>query len=602
MSPFKIRRTASLGFVRVAITALMALPLAAQVQLPVQLPAPPDKTVPKVAPKPSATPAKPPSEPPRTTTAPAPAPNHPATTPTGPAATPARPATTPTRPAVPAGPPRTPGHVAPAPGMNRSRPGETITRTPRGEVTRSPRGEVRVIRTRGMDIHYGQGGAKKIVRERADGSVAVSNRYGDGYIQHPYSYRGTTIVQRTYYVNGGVSGRIYQPYTFGGVGLNVYAPAYYYPTPLYGWAYYGWGAPVAYSWGWTEDPWYGYYGVYFTPYPVYASPSLWLTDYLMSQTLQAAYLEHAAELSNAQASYTPITPDIKQQIADEVRRQITLESSEARAGTQTPPDPGSSGIARMLSDNTAHIFVVSASLDVQSNAGACWITEGDVLRLSPGALPDSSMANLVVLAGKGQNHCQKGSTVTVGVADLQDMQNHMRETIDEGLGNLQKNQGQNGIPAAPRPATAPVVQTAYAAIAPPPDPNVATELSAQTREAGQAEQEVLSQGGPDGPNAGADPEPVARPDFRGNCDALESQALGLMQNPPTNSTWRNDLSSPLRQIQLQGFDAYIRDNGGISALMATTREDLATTMAQRDTYGIKLNRAWIDLLNCMSRR
>ena len=77
----------------------------------------------------------------------------------------------------------------------------------------------------------------------------------------------------------------------------------------------------------------------------------------------------------------------------------------------------------------------------------------------------------MVLATKGQD-CRQGASVVVGVADLQDMQNHMREMVDQGLAELQKKQGQNGIPAAPAAATAQPTQTAYAAIAPPPDPNV----------------------------------------------------------------------------------------------------------------------------------
>jgi hypothetical protein len=113
----------------------------------------------------------------------------------------------------------------------------------------------------------------------------------------------------------------------------------------------------------------------------------------------------------------------------------------------------------------------------------------------------------MVLASKGQD-CQRGATVVVGVADLQDMQNHMRETLDLGLADLQKKQGQGGIPPAPPAAAAPPVQTAFAAIAPPPDPNVATELSAQTKEADQAEQEAV-QAAPGGPSAGPNPEPVA---------------------------------------------------------------------------------------------
>src|ERR1700723_405495 len=111
----------------------------------------------------------------------------------------------------------------------------------------------------------------------------------------------------------------------------------------------------------------------------------------------------------------------------------------------------------------------------------------------------SPTANLMVLATKGQD-CQKGATVTVGATALQDMQNHMRETLDPGLADLKKSEAKKGTPPAPAAAAAPPVQTAYAAIAPPPDPNVATELSAQTKEADQAEQEA-QQASPSGPSA-----------------------------------------------------------------------------------------------------
>jgi hypothetical protein len=430
------------------------------------------------------------------------------------------------------------------------------------------------VHRKGMDITHGPDGSRTIVMERPDHSKVVSNRYGHGYIQRPYMYHGAEFVHRTYYVNGVAYSRVYRPYFWHGVAMNVYAPGFYYAPAFYGWARNPWVAPIAFRWGWAGNPWYGYYGGYFTPYsrvyrpyvlhgvamnvyapgflyapafygwaynpwaapitfgwgwtgdlwyeyygsyfapsPTYASPSLWLTDYLLAQTLQAAYQARPAELANAQANFTPMTPYVKQQIADEVRRQIALENSEAAAGAQTGPDPGSSGIARMLSDNTAHVFVVSAGLNVQlvpwrdgvwvaSSRGPghwvfgrvsymeCPITEGDVLSLIPGTGPNAYRPTLVVLASKGQD-CRIGATVVVGIGELQEMQNHMREILDLGLAELQKQQGQNGIPAAPAAAAAPPVQTAYAAVAPPPDPNVASELSAQTKEADHAEQEAL---------------------------------------------------------------------------------------------------------------
>lgn len=409
-----------------------------------------------------------------------------------------------------------PGESRPGEHFGTNRPGghpnETISHGAHGEeIRRGPHGDVRDVHARGMDIHHGPGGERTIIRERADHSRLVSDRFGHGYIERPYAYRGATFVNRTYYVGGAPYVRVYQPFVWGGVSMNVYAPGYFYAPAFYGWAYNPWVAPITFGWGWAGNPWYAYYGGYFTPYPVYASPALWLTDYYVSHTLQAAYLERQAELANAQASFTPMAPDVKQQISDEVRRQIALENSEARAGAQAPPDPGSSGIARMLTDNTSHVFVVSAGLTLQSNLGECPVTQGDVLRLNPGTPPNASTANLLVLATKGQD-CQQGSTVVVGVADLQDMQNHMREMVDQGLAELQKKQGQNGIPAAPAGATAQPTQAAYAAIAPPPDPNAGAELSAQTKEADQAEQEALQgSGNLGGPSAGPNPEPVSTP-------------------------------------------------------------------------------------------
>jgi hypothetical protein len=368
-----------------------------------------------------------------------------------------------------------------------------VTRTPNGgEIHRAGSGRIGAVKVHGMDVHYGPQHSRMIVRERADHAVVVSNRYGYGYIQRPYNYRGAAFVRRTYYVNGLAYNRIYQPYLLAGVPLYVYAPTYYYSSPFYSWAYYPWDVPVTYSWGWMGDPWYAYYRGYFTPSAVYASPSLWLADYVMAQTLQAAYLERAAELANNQINAEPLPSDVRQMIADEVNRQIALETHEA-ANAQTVPDPGSSGIERMLADaKQLHIFVVSSPLYLQSGIGECRLTEGDVLGLQLGGhQPDTTIGVRVVMARQSDS-CPRGSLVWVDIADLQEMQNHMRELIDQGLGELQRTQGQNGIPATTA-AAQPPAQPAYADLAPPPDPNVANELKAQNSEADQALQETFNQ-------------------------------------------------------------------------------------------------------------
>src|SRR5262249_30568942 len=145
-----------------------------------------------------------------------------------------------------------------------------------------------------------------------------------------------------------------------------------------------------------------------------------------------------------------------------------------------------------LADNSSHVFVVGAGLDVQSGAGECPLTEGDVLQMTSAPPANSAMANLVVMASKGQD-CRKGSTVSVAIPDLMDMQNHMRQPLDQGWADLQSRQGQDGIPAAPPAASRAAVDAPFLASAPPPDPNIATEVSQQAESAAQAESDVLDQ-------------------------------------------------------------------------------------------------------------
>ena len=294
------------------------------------------------------------------------------------------------------------------------------------------------------------------------------------YEERKVSFRGHEFAHRTYYIDGVAYSHFYQHYYYRGIAFEVYAPHYYYTPAFYGWAYAPWRTPVAWEWGWAVDPWYRYYGGWFRPYPVYTSPALWLTDYLLAQTLEAAYesrIEAKAVRPDAQGTgSTPMTPEVKLAIAEEVRRQLALDNSEGATSHQNLPDPGSSGVARMLSDHTAHVFVTSNSLEVPSTDGQCEISEGDVIQLSGPVASDAITANLVVLASKGSD-CRQGTTATVGLADLQEMQNHMRATIDHGLDELQSKQGQGGMPAAPPDAVKPPVPTDFAAIAPPPDPN-----------------------------------------------------------------------------------------------------------------------------------
>ena len=390
---------------------------------------------------------------------------------------------------------------------------QTVVHTANGgSLAKRPGGQVASFHDpkRGMDVHHNLSGNRRVEVERGDHSRIVAERGGRGYVQRPYMYHGHEYARRSYYYNGHYYHGYYGRYSYHGLYVNPYFPTYYYGAAYYGWVYNPWAAPIAYGWGWGGNPWYGYYGAYFTPYPVYASPSLWLTDYLIANSLQAAYQAQANAQAAAMSNPAPLTPETKQLIADEVRQQVALENNEAQtSGQNRDPDVASSSIQRMLTDGKPHVFVAGHDLDLVDAGGTeCAVSEGDALQLTGQTAPDAQAATLNVLASKGGKECPRGDTVSVAFEDLQDMQNHMRETIDAGMQELQKKQGQGGLPAAPAAAKAAPVESPMAAIAPPPPPEseVAAQINQQSQEADKAEQEAGSgtASGP-GPNAGTPP-------------------------------------------------------------------------------------------------
>jgi hypothetical protein len=384
-----------------------------------------------------------------------------------------------------------------------TRGGSAVRTRPNGRVS-----DVHDAR-RGMDVHHGLNGNRRVSVQRHDGSRMVSERGRRGYVERGYHYRGHDFGRRSYYYHGHEYNRYYRGYGYRGLSLSVYAPDFYFGPGFYGWAYNPWAVPISFAWGWGGSPWLGFYGGFFAPYPVYPSAAFWLTDYIISQDLQAAYAAHqeAGEVDGDQAAAggpPELTPDVKQMVADEVKSELALENSEAAQNAkQQDVDPGSSGIARMLADGRPHTFVAGGALDlVDTNGQECAISDGDVLQLQTPPAADATAADLVVMASKGGNECQKSSTVTVQLTDLQEMQNHMRETIDQGLQDLQAKQGKGGLPPAPPSAQAKPTETEYAQIAPPADQQDAVDLQQQGQQADQAEKDVTAEAAQDSGAAG----------------------------------------------------------------------------------------------------
>jgi hypothetical protein len=349
---------------------------------------------------------------------------------------------------------------------------------------------------RGMDIHHGLAGGRSISIEHADHSRSFYERGRPGFVQHPYSFHGHDFARRTYVYRGHTYSHFYRGYGYHGVFLNLYAPSFFFHPAYYGWAYRPWGAPVYYHWGWGGAPWYARYNYYFSPYPSYPSAAYWLTDYIVAQQLQAAYNAQVEAGVNygggvAGGGQPLLTSDVKQMIADEVRNQLALEGQQAQ---QQDVDPASSGLAALMNDVAAghqHVLLVSGALDVVDDYGdECALSDGDALALRDVPPADATAANMVVLASKGGAECQRNSVVAVPLDSLQEMQNNLRQSIDQGLQELQNNQGKNGIPAAPNAAA--VQPAVYTTAAPPDDNNAANELQQQAQQADQVEQQNVA--------------------------------------------------------------------------------------------------------------
>src|SRR5271154_6190669 len=450
---------------------------------------------------------------------PAPAPaQHPAQKPATPGARPAAPGANPApgaRPATPGASPATPGAKPATPGARPAAPGAkpatpaakpaavhnpngttTINRPNGSSVTRDAKGKPTSVTTPGgakasfnsagkvssihtsvtdknpahsgdMNISKDAHNQRTVVTTRKDGARLVSTGGHRGFVEHGFNRNGRPYMRRTYVANGRASAVVYRGYPYRGGVYYGYVPGYYYGPGYYGWAYDPWGGPAPYAWGWGGDPWYGYYGGYYAAEAAYPGASLWLTDYVISQNLQAAYAAQAdanggvappprsgGQSGNAGGGAAPqtasgITPEVKQQISEEVKAQIAAEkvaAAQPAGGAQTAT--GGEAVPAALDPNHS-VFIVSAALQEQLEGGpTCSLSAGDILTRTT-TTPDANQKLSAIVTSSQKGDCQAGAQVAVLVQDLQDMHNDFAAKIDGGLKQLADNQGKNGIPAGP---------------------------------------------------------------------------------------------------------------------------------------------------------
>jgi hypothetical protein len=372
-------------------------------------------------------------------------------------------------------------------------------------------GRVSSIHSDRMDIHHGAHGEHTIVSHRPDNTTLVTTGPHSGYIERTIVVNNHTFILRTVVISGRTYTNAYVAYSFGGVVLNHYVTPIFYAPGFYGWAYYPWAAPFSFRWGWFGEPWYLGPNPYFVAYPVYPSASLWLTDYLIGQTLSIAYQERAdafaedtsgagysADASSPDAddsdravtlradSTTPITPEIKAAIAEQVKQQIASDNAAAA----NPKPEGSFGELPYALHSANHIFVVSSDLDVTTvDQQGCGLQPGDILQLmTPPA--DGSAVVTVRVASSKRLDCPAGVEVSVSLQDLQEMQNNFSSQVELGLGSLLANQGHNGFPALSPEAVAAPPRPSVPGLAPVPPDELSTLLQKQQQQATEMEKQT----------------------------------------------------------------------------------------------------------------
>jgi hypothetical protein len=369
---------------------------------------------------------------------------------------------------------------------------------------------------RGAADQYRSGEARmhEVYRRPVAGQLHVV-RYGNGLsgtVERPIR---PGFISRTF-VSGGhvLYAHVYQRqvwYHFGrAIAYETFVPAVRYPAVYYSWALTAWPHPVSFAWGWQVQPWYPVYGARFTPYPVYTSPDLWMTDYIIAQSMQTAYqaqtgnpawspsqqgtvapvpepdvaapaaaADEAAPAAptgdvpaepqpgsgpSAPAALPPaITPQIKAQLNAQIKVQLQEQETAAALPlvltTQSAAAPQSAAPAQSAAATAStppalrpnHVFFqVVQPLEVPSGAANryCSLSANDYIKRTGGMSNEDWMIPVVVeLSGPGE--CPQGLETRIGLNDLNAMENEQEALVMEAMQAASRSMGPNGPPSGP---------------------------------------------------------------------------------------------------------------------------------------------------------
>jgi hypothetical protein len=384
-------------------------------------------------------------------------------------------------------------------------------------VSFDKRGKISSIHTANLDIHHSPQGQRTIISRRGDGSKVVSTGSHSGYVERSVVANNKTYILRTTIVNQRAYASTFVAYNHGGLVLAGFVPPVFFAPRFYGWAYYPWVSPISFRWGWFGASWYVGPNPYFVASPLYPSAAFWLTDYMIGETLATDYqLRNDADMSDeggrvadsADANLfaeddsdlssgrqetiqadvtTPVTPEIKAAIAEEVKQELAKDNAVG-----ADPSQASFDVLPAALRSANHVFVVSNDLDVTTtDQQLCTLQAGDMLQVASPAADDSSFVQLRVASSKRAD-CPAGILVSVSLPDIQEMQNNFQARVESGLGELQNGQGQAGMPGAPADAVAAPPRPGVDALTPVSAADSLAMLNQQRQQADQAEAQAAA--------------------------------------------------------------------------------------------------------------
>jgi hypothetical protein len=182
-------------------------------------------------------------------------------------------------------------------------------------------------------------------------------------VKNNLAVNNTTVVKNTTIVNNNVTVvnnnttvvREYRPRRYG----YVYVPPPIIVAPVLYTRWYDpyWYTPAGlvitthrftFAWGWAAEPWYGYHRAYWHPYPVYVTPSYWVTDWMVAGYLADRY----AVVDSVQQTRQEVA--LAREDAEKAReaaRQAMEEAEKANRAAQQAKDEAEK--AKLLAQQTA---------------------------------------------------------------------------------------------------------------------------------------------------------------------------------------------------------------------------------------------------------